>query len=312
MSHMIKSREENPAPRLWYVRRDYTVLGPFPTATVHDFVIIGRLQLDDDVSPDSRQWRTLSEVEELVPSLLREPESEERERRLLEARMRADERLRDRRGNLKPASDDRRSGAERRGEEPPELLTYRELRRRVSDGYLEHHSSFWPMVLLAILLLLLLGAGFYFYLVRGTQVAARGPDCSLAAAPGVNWSNCGKESARLARVDLRGARLTSTRLAGASLQQADLRAADAAYADFSGATLRRADLRGGRFLGAAFRNSDLTEARLDEADLRFADLRGATLSDVSADGVLLDRAIWVDGRVCAKGSTGRCRAGDAP
>lgn len=86
--------------------------------------------------------------------------------------------------------------------------------------------------------------------------------------------------------DLRGADFAGQRLGGYAFTNSDL----------GGADLRRADLA-----GADFVNADLRRARLDGADLRGADLTNARLDDAALDG-----AVWIDGRVCAQGSRGRC------
>ena len=49
------------------------------------------------------------------------------------------------------------------------------------------------------------------------------------------------------------------------------------------------------------RSANLSRANLSEADLRSANLTGAYLRGADLSG-----ATWIDGRTCAKGSTGTC------
>lgn len=75
-----------------------------------------------------------------------------------------------------------------------------------------------------------------------------------------------------------------------------------ARVDFANASLVRADFRKANLEGAVFINADLRDAQLQGANLRDAELANAEL-----DGAKLDGAVWIDGRVCEKGSTGSCR-----
>lgn len=72
--------------------------------------------------------------------------------------------------------------------------------------------------------------------------------------------------------------------------------------DFTNASLRKASFGKSILVGADFTNADLRGA-----DLRGANLRNASVVNVDWDGVQLGGATWVDGRVCAAGSVGRCR-----
>ena len=54
------------------------------------------------------------------------------------------------------------------------------------------------------------------------------------------------------------------------------------------------------------RSANLSRAKLIGADLREADLRSANLTGAYLRGADLSGATWIDGRTCAKGSTGKC------
>jgi len=45
---------------------------------------------------------------------------------------------------------------------------------------------------------------------------------------------------------------------------------------------------------------------LRESNLSNADLTGAKLKTAKLEGARLDHTIWLDGRVCAIGSVGKC------
>jgi hypothetical protein len=58
----------------WFVRRGSTVRGPFSSMRVRHFVLEGKLELDDEVSPDRQAWRRLGGVAEVVPLQMRDEE----------------------------------------------------------------------------------------------------------------------------------------------------------------------------------------------------------------------------------------------
>ncbi|CAA7616723.1 pentapeptide repeat-containing protein [Magnetospirillum sp. SS-4] len=142
-------------------------------------------------------------------------------------------------------------------------------------------------------------------------------DCTVAAAPGVDWQRCymdgrdftghdlGRSRIRetsfqrsnlsgvdLSRVDGYRARFISAAMKGARLDDGLFSEADFTKADLSGASLARADLRRAKFFHASLRGADLTGARITGADLLNADLSGAR---------------WIDGvKLCAEGSLGQC------
>lgn len=85
--------------------------------------------------------------------------------------------------------------------------------------------------------------------------------------------------AKLARADLRGARLQLADLSGADLRETALEAAR-----LWGASLRDARLDGARASGSELRNADLAGASLDGASLRGVDLSTAELEGWTVDG----------------------------
>lgn len=101
----------------WYARRNGTVRGPFTADHVKRCILLGRIQLNDELSEDECTWRPLTECPDLLPDELNaitEPEGWER---FLLARSRADERVAERRqagGSRVPAPTDRRRTPDRR------------------------------------------------------------------------------------------------------------------------------------------------------------------------------------------------------
>jgi len=285
--------------RLWFVRRGETVRGPFPTALVKRYLILGRLRQTDELSLDRQAWQAVSTYPMFAPTQLAEDATV--------ALAREDERKPgDRRSNEPPDNPykERRSGTDRRTQESPELVEYRQRRARVVQSLKPARQSNRIPVLIALTLLAgIIISGFLF---KPTTLVS-GPACDTPAAPGVNWSNCRKEQADLTRADLSKAALRNSRLTAARLAGADLAGSDLAYADLVGADLSNAQLQGAIVVGTNLRQANLSSANLEGADLSYADLTGATLDGAALKGTSLGNAIWPDGKVCARGSLGTCQ-----
>jgi hypothetical protein len=291
--------------QLWFTRRRGAVSGPYPSGLVSRYLILGRLDLDDQVSVDRARWRPISEVAELVPPEMQLPDNAEGRDARLRARLREDERRSvNRREDSQEGPAGERRRVERRAPEPAELIHHRIQRDRVTQAQPREEipgSVPWVVAGAAVAavlgLLMLQGDG-------GRQQAE--PDCLAPAGPGVNWSYCRKGGLDLRGVDLSGSVLMSTDFMAAHLSGARLSGADLDYADMRRADLRRSDLTRASLVGAILQESRLEGASLAGANLTYADLRGSSLEGVSLEGVQLGRAVWVDGRVCAEGSVGEC------
>ncbi len=293
---------------LWFTRRGDTVRGPFPSRVISDYLLLGRLRPSDEVSHDRATWAPLAQVPQLVPEVLRSPPTPENQRRLELARLHADERLTDRRTG-RPVSEAIRElrRGERRQREPIEQLAHRAQRVRSRDSLLvrlELPSRRKTLALGAGVMLALIGVAVWY----GSDFALESTrDCAAPPAPRVNWNHCDHAGAVLAGARLERAIANNARLTGADLRRADLRAADLSYADLGAARLDQAVLAGASLRGAVLRDAQLATADLSGADLRYADLRGARLDGARLAGAQLDKAIWIDGRVCAPQSRDRCR-----
>lgn len=287
----------------WYLRRGEVVSGPFPAAQVGRYALLGRVCPQDEVSADGAVWVPIGERPELIPAPLRQGADEQT---LLRLRLREDERTGiDRRAGQVPPPGvaERRSGEERRRPEPPEVVRWRERRWAALQDMRRgaaRSTSVW-LGLAAVSLLVVVGA-----LLLSPTPPARSGRCNAPPGAGVDWHGCRLDRLDLSGVDLSGARLRDARAAGVRLTRARLSGADLAYADLAGAGLGQADLVGATLTGTNLRGADLTGADLGGADLSYADLYQARLGDALLAGARLDRAVWVDGRVCGPGSVGAC------
>jgi hypothetical protein len=301
---MDKDREHE----LWFTRKDGAVRGPHPKGLISGLLLLGRLSLDDEVSQDRANWRRIGESPELIPEELDHQGTPESRERLLQARLREDERLRERRrnGSVRPEVRDMRVG-ERRQPEPEVVVRHRRrriewlTRSRASLDTAMRGPAPWLGAGAAILVAVILVAWSIDRVEPGSA-----PDCHLPASPEVNWSYCRMTGLDLRGVDLSRANLRNTDFLGARLDGARLINADLNYADLRRTRLDGADLGGAVLIGATLQAAVLTGANLARADLSYADLTGTDLNQARLDGAILDRAIWTDGRTCASGSVGTC------
>ena len=289
------------AQSLWYLRHNGRVLGPFPSPQINEFLDSGDVTPDWEVSLNETDWLTIAESGQFdgmaddqdAPGTKDVP-AWRLERQKARQRWLGNEDLADSAVIHDPAKDRQVRQAIGRDHLRTEALLQADKRKRVSMA----------PTLMGILLLLILGVGIWWGqheqpIQTGIGAAAA---CSTPAADGVNWTHCDKRGLKLGGLRARNARMAKVRLDDAQLPGADL-----SYASLAGASLRNAQLTGARLVGVELGNADLSGADLSGADLRYAVLKGAALAGTRLDGVLLDKANWVDGRVCPEGSIGTCR-----
>ena len=311
---------------LWYTRRGEHIRGPFPPGLITRFIVLGRLQMSDEISVDQIRWKVVKDVQEIIPDPLKsDPNDPELQEYLRVARRREDERAAgDRRQREGASHDERRSTDDRRQDEPDELLHHREIKTNlIKERQAQpEHLRLQFMVGLAAAMAAAIGAAFWFM----PQAPALRLECKAPAGPQVNWSNCKFEGIMLNGVELTGARMGNANLSGAQLQGANLTGSNLSYANFGRADLSRANLTQATLTGMVLRNANLDEANfssanlsyailqganLNHADLSNADLSNADLSGANVDRAKLDNtnlvhAIWVDRTVCGEGSVGKC------
>ncbi|OOC09006.1 pentapeptide repeat-containing protein [Thioalkalivibrio halophilus] len=294
---------------LWYTRRDGEVHGPFPAHLIRRYLILGRLTPDDEVGPTPHLWYPLREVPELIPEELLHADTPEGLERLQQARLREDERLRERRApdeDTPPELLERREG-ERRRPESPETVTHRQqwaelltLPARHVPAILRGPRRWITLGVTLVVAILLL------WLLREPPPETPARDCSSPPAPEVNWNRCEMPVADLREADLTRASLREARLPGARLQGARLDGALLEFADLTHASLADAHLTDARLRGATLRGTDLTGTDFSGADLRHADLREANPQDADLSGARLGRALWPDGSRCPPEAVGTC------
>lgn len=291
----------------WYVRRKGEVQGPYPAGLVSRYILLGRLKETDQVSTDRETWRTVSDVPELIPEILRGDTSDPLFQERLEAARRwADERDRNRRASqgASASGGEQRGGDDRRRPEATALASHRLIRSRREQERLAEAQNRWAMLFIAGTVAVMIGLFMVFYT---PPPAAAETDCHRPPVPRVIWSNCILDGARLGGQNLSAATLYSTSLTGADLRRSILRSANLSYAGLSISDLRDADLRRATLLGANLRGAKLNDALLDQADLSYADLTGADLGGASFANARLGNAIWTDGQRCLPGSVGDCQ-----
>ncbi len=292
--------------RLWYIRRDGgEPRGPFPVKVIRQHLLLGRIRPDDEASHDGHRWGPVSGFDELVPEEMKGDMSDPEVRARFEAARRwADERLAiDRRTVNGPTTHPDRRGRERRATEPQETVTARQLKTRmiVEKRQLRGGKALALASAVVALVLLIWGA---------VAITPRPPvpevDCGAAPAPGIHLTSCNLRGRQWAGVDLSGAHARNADLSGSNLSRAIAREADFAYADLTRARITGADFRGARLIGADLQLAILRGTDLRGADLAYANLFRADLAGANLEGARLERAVWIDGSICRKGSVGQC------
>lgn len=283
----------------YYIRHKQQVKGPFPAGQIRQALLVGRYTLRDEVSVDRQEWSPILQHPDLVPDVLMgDPQDPRYQERLQAARRWADER--------RPAHGEVVEGEteQRRRPEDYATLEYRDNRESVYRRLRNRREIAYVQALgVGAVLLVLLYAGFR-YMPSTPQTESQ---CSAPAAPAIDWRNCRLAGLQAIEARLEQARLDSAILVGSNLFGAHLHQAQLDYADLSVSNLSFADLRGASLKGTNLQQADLSGADLRDANLAFANLKGAVLDGSKLNGAVLDNAIWIDGRVCAPGSTGECK-----
>lgn len=301
---MTDSDNEKSKRRLWFIRRNGQVKGPYPSGTVRRFVLLGRIQMEDQVSQDQKRWQSVAEVPEMIPPEVRKALAEGGQEQLIMSRMREDERNgRERRVK----SDDEIYRQRRKGERRQAELEIMQQHRKAKTDLLERRQKrplpVAGIVVTGILVLLVIGFGLYL----GAPPAIPDPDCNAGPAPGVNWRNCRLDGVVLEGVDLSGALINNGRMQRARLSGSQINRGQLDYLDLSQADLSYTELKQANLKGATLRGADLSYADLSGADLSFADLTGANLGGARLEQANFDNALWIGGELCSPGSLGACR-----
>ncbi len=152
----------------WYTRREGIVRGPFAPAHITRHILLGRIRLDDELSHDRVTWRLTRSIASLLPDEMVNLHGWEDYQRLVEARMREDERRQDRRceqcPNCANCHPERRSSSERRKAGGGLLIDLHLRANSQARNAPEVHSH-----RLRTLLLLLLAGLMFAWLVPGAR-----------------------------------------------------------------------------------------------------------------------------------------------
>lgn len=292
--------------RLWFVRREGQVTGPFLTAQISRNILLGRLNCDDEVSVDEVNWQKIIKHPELIPDvMLQKPVDQEK---LEIAKIQVDERISEKRrqkqGLHQKMVEERRKTRERRGTESKEMLRHRKNINTLNETYKKKlKRPKLPVFSIVLLVFVLVIFGFVLTSNQKKELV----DCSVPASKGVNWQNCLFVKLEAENQNLEQSVLTDAKLNNAKLLGVKFTGSDMAYAEIIESDLSYADLEGVRLVGANLSKTDLRYANLKNADLSYADLTGALLAGANMSNVQLSNAIWVDGKVCEKGSVGSCQ-----
>ncbi len=298
-------RKKEKSTYLLYTRNGNEVKGPFTVGMVQRFVLIGRLRQDDEVSNDKTSWTRVKNTPAVIPEEMRNNHNEEDQQRLLQARLREDERLKDRRRSELDEFQGRRSKVDRRQHEDMNIRAHREMKSKVQGNYDSTRKNIMPVRMASLFLVGLVILAAYVYL-ESNKLNPNAPDCNSLPGPGVNWSHCQMEGVQLADNDLQAALFNNTNLTAANFSRAQLGNADLAYANLGLAVLKGASLPKASLKGTNLRNADLRGTDFSQSDLSYADLRNADIEGAIFEGAVLYKTIWIDGNICLADSIGRC------
>lgn len=281
----------------WYIRAKSRkeIKGPFPAGQISQEILLGRHQLDDEVSHDKEEWFLIRDIPELLPDIFNEDQSSPAfENRLAAARRWADER----RGIADmDKADERRSNASYESEEIKRLHRLAVEAKKNNNPFMTFVQI--SFVFIAIISIIILA---FQYSPKSTAPV----DCSAAAREGVDWRNCVMTGAQLSNANLVAANLMNINLQTANLYSADLSHANLQYAQLHLTNLKFVNFTKANLKGANMMGADLSGAVFSQANLSYANFRDANIITADFSNARLDNAIWVDGRICKINSIGSC------
>ena len=282
---------------IWYLRRNGKIKGPFPAGQISQYVLLGRISTEVEVSQDKEVWVPIKHLPELIPEVMvaaLDDQDRDAQRRLQAARRWADER----RGL--------EEGWEQADRRDPVASEHSRLTHAIPIRQMNFYR--WMIGLSVFVMLVIFGVMQYTsdFELQAEQAVV---NCKEKPAPGVNWSNCRMSGLQLLKSDLQGANLYSAVLYGSNLTGSNLASANLSYADLGMTDLSYVKFSHAVLKGASLHNADLTHTDLSEADLSYADLTGAKLQGANLTGSRLGNTIWIDGRTCLPDSVGICNFG---
>lgn len=280
----------------WYIRINNKVKGPFPNHLIGSYLVIGRIDLETEVSQDEINWVPVKNYKALVPDVVLNAHTPEGAKALMLARVREDERHA--KGSQNDVDDERRLE-----NESQVIKLHRQLRDDILNRYHNVPGKNRRNILLTILSVVLFIAAIAIYKPSGIL---SGADCDAPPQTGVNWSSCNKQGQSFAALDLKSSQFKSAQLNGVDFSRARLDDADLSYASLFNAQMQQAELQNALLIGANLRQANLRSANLQGADLSYAELVGAKLDGAVLINTRFDHALWINGKTCLAGSVGAC------
>ena len=117
-AHTQKELAPERNPSVWYSRRDGVVRGPFSAEEITRYLLLGRIRLADELSPDKTAWAPANSFAAMLPPEVTSLESWGDYQKLVLARLQVDERRAERRcqhcSGLGSCQPERRQGNDRR------------------------------------------------------------------------------------------------------------------------------------------------------------------------------------------------------
>jgi uncharacterized protein YjbI with pentapeptide repeats len=288
------------AQSIWYIRHEDKVFGPFPPQQIEEALKSGEINPESEVSLNAVDWLSIADsgqfdipVHPEIIDVSEDSVSWHDQRRQARKRW-----LHEGASVTEVARDPVQDAADRSSVERNHIRT----QALVNEAKNKRRSPWIFMLALALIAV----AGFTIWLGQGDKPIQAGisqiVNCTEPLRDGVNWTGCVNPGYVQPNAKARNALLNKVRLDDARLKGADL-----SYASLQAASLRNVELVGVNLTGADLSQADLSGADLSGADLRYAVLTKANLTGVRFAATRLDKATWVDGRVCAAGSTDVCR-----
>ncbi len=284
---------------LWYTRRHgHTVRGPFAESVIVNHLLLGRLNANDEVSTDQKNWQHIYNKSQLQSkhNFL----TEEQAQKHLDERDGFDRRypLEDQESPIP-----QRRHNTRRSDEDDREIQRRRIRSMIMQKFRHRKQPiFWPMLITFSVMTVI----FILTIIYAKPLPLPLGNCDSSATPNVNWTNCIKPQLDLHNNDLNNAQLRNSQLVASNMMNTTLTNADMAYADLRFTNLSYSQLQNSLLIGANLKDADLSYADLSNADLSYADLTNANLGGSKLDNARFDNAIWIDGQICAPQSIGEC------
>ena len=278
----------------WYLKQGDRIRGPFPNKLIGSYLILGRIDLDVQVSQDKKNWSAVKNYPALVPEVVKESGTPQGDRALMLARIREDERG-------AQSKNDADNLEERRENEEDVIQLHRQIRDDVIQEYSKQPKRRRIYITVAISLVLI-----FVYFINQDSSSIKLADCHAPVEPGINWSGCNKQGEVLRNRNLKNVNFHNANLQSIDFSAALLQGADLAYANLSQAILISSQLQKSNLKGANLRQANLQEANLSGADLSYAEMVGSQLQGANLNQAIFDHAIWVNGETCLPGSIGAC------